>query len=52
MKIFNEQLKKNIEEFKKNQRKYLDNKNKSEDNDKMPYLETKEEAAEKHSRYL
>ena len=45
-KIFNKQLKENIEQLKKLEQKYLDNKNELKDNDKMPYLETEEEAAE------
>ena len=44
--IFNKQLKENIEELKKLKQKDLDNKNELKDNDKMPYLETEEEAAE------
>ena len=45
-KIFNKQLKEIIEELKKLEQKYLDNKNELKDNNKMPYLETEEEAAE------
>ena len=44
-KIFNKQLKENIEELKKLEQKDFDNKNKLKDNDKMSYLETEEEAA-------
>ena len=40
-KILNKQLKENIEELKKLEKKDLDNKN-----EKIPYLETEEEAAE------
>ena len=45
-KNFNKQLKENTEELKKIEQKDLDNKNELKDNDKMPYLETEEEAAD------
>ena len=46
-KIFNKQLKENVEELKKKlEQKDFDNKNKLKDNDKMSCLETEEEAAE------